>query len=200
MDAEAWNERYEQKELLWSREPNQFVAEVTAGLPPGRAADLACGEGRNAVWLAERGWQVVGIDFSATALERGRVLARDAGVEVDFVEADLTSYDLEAGSLEVVIFSYLHLPAAAMSHLLAKAALWLSPGGLLLLIGHARRNIEEGIGGPQEPAVLYEPADVVSWLAGLRVERAENVFRQVESESGPRQAIDTLVTARRPAP
>lgn len=199
MDAAAWNERYSSKELLWSREPNQFVAEVVGELSPGRAVDLACGEGRNAIWLATRGWQVVAVDFSSTALERARALSEQAGVNVDWVEADLAEVALGAESFELILFSYLHLPAAEMAALLNRAAGWLAPGGHLLLIGHARRNLTQGIGGPQEARVLYEPDDVVAWLSRLTIERAENVNRNVETEDGPRQAIDTLVVAARPA-
>ncbi len=199
MDSAAWNERYSGQELLWSREPNRFVAEVAGALPAGRAADLACGEGRNAIWLAARGWKVVGVDFSAAALERARLLAAQAGVEVEWIEADLTSYERVPSSLDLVIFSYLHLPADSMRAILVRACSWLAPGGLLMLIGHARRNIEQGVGGPQEPSILYEPDEVVSWLDGLEVERAENVFREVGTDEGTRRAIYTLVTARRSA-
>ena len=75
MDSEAWDERYAATELVWSAEPNQFVAAECADLAPGRAVDLAAGEGRNAIWLAGRGWAVTAVDFSSVALERGRRLA-----------------------------------------------------------------------------------------------------------------------------
>ena len=75
MDAAAWDERYAATELVWSAGPNQFVEQELADLPPGRALDLACGEGRNARWLAERGWQVTAMDFSPVAIEKGRRLA-----------------------------------------------------------------------------------------------------------------------------
>ena len=72
MDAAAWDERYAATALVWSAGPNQFVESELASLPPGRALDLACGEGRNARWLAERGWQVTAIDWSEVAVDKGR--------------------------------------------------------------------------------------------------------------------------------
>ena len=88
-----WNARYAQKELLWTAAPNRRFAEEVAGLAPGRALDLACGEGRNAVWLAERGWEVIGVDFSDVALAKATELAANRGVEVDWVVADVLDED-----------------------------------------------------------------------------------------------------------
>jgi SAM-dependent methyltransferase len=76
MHAAEWDARYAGKNLVWEAEPNRWVVEVCAGLPPGRALDLACGEGRNALWLARQGWRVTGVDFSRVALERAGDLAR----------------------------------------------------------------------------------------------------------------------------
>ena len=78
---EDWNTRYAQKELVWTAEPNRAFAAEVSGLAPGRALDVACGEGRNAVWLAERGWQVTGVDFSEVALEKAATLAASRGVQ-----------------------------------------------------------------------------------------------------------------------
>ena len=77
MDADAWDERYAAAELVWSREPNQFVAAELADLPPGTAVDLAAGEGRNAIWLAARGWAATAVDFSQVALDKGARLAAE---------------------------------------------------------------------------------------------------------------------------
>ena len=89
MDRADWDERYAGSELLWSAEPNRFLVAETAGLTPGRALDLACGEGRNAVWLARRGWQVTGVDYSEVAIEKARRLASARKANVDWVVADL---------------------------------------------------------------------------------------------------------------
>ena len=92
MDRAAWDARYSEKDLVWGAEPNRFVETELGGREPGgRALDLACGEGRNSIWLAKRGWEVTAVDFSVVAVERGRKLAAQQGVEVEWVAADATS-------------------------------------------------------------------------------------------------------------
>jgi SAM-dependent methyltransferase len=87
MDSIEWDRRYGGRELLWTGEPNRFLVAETAALRPGSALDLACGEGRNAVWLAEQGWRVTGVDFSEVALEKARGLADARGVDAGWVAA-----------------------------------------------------------------------------------------------------------------
>src|SRR5690606_9077745 len=89
MDSKAWDERYRATGLVWGAGPNRFVVEQTEGLAPGRALDLAAGEGRNAVWLAERGWRVTAVDFSPVAVERGRRIAAERGADVEWAAADV---------------------------------------------------------------------------------------------------------------
>jgi 2-polyprenyl-3-methyl-5-hydroxy-6-metoxy-1,4-benzoquinol methylase len=196
MDASTWDERYRSTELLWSKEPNRFVAEVVGSLQPGRAADIACGEGRNAIWLASLGWEVTAVDFSSAALERGRLLAMEAGVSIEWLQADVRALELTPGSFDLVLFSYLHLRQPEMEQLFARAVTWLSPLGVVLVVGHARSNIERGYGGPQDPAVLFEPEEVAGFFSSLQVRRAEHVFREVETEDGEKTAIDFVVLAR----
>ena len=109
MDAGAWDERYAESDLLWGAEPNRLFAEVMAGLEPGRALDLAAGEGRNAIWLARQGWDVTAVDFSPVAIERGKALARDLGAEVRFEVADLRDYEPDPGAFNLVAILYLHV-------------------------------------------------------------------------------------------
>jgi SAM-dependent methyltransferase len=194
MDADAWDHRYADADLVWSAEPNRFVAEELADLPPGRAVDLAAGEGRNALWLAGLGWRVTAVDFSAVALDKGRQLARRASVEVDWLVADVLGY-APAGGFDLVLVAYLQLPAHQLATLWANAAAALDPGGTLLVVGHDVTNLTDGTGGPQDPALLYDPDTIAAQLAGLRVDRAERVLRPVD---GDRPAIDTLVRAHRP--
>ncbi|MGW2237435.1 class I SAM-dependent methyltransferase, partial [Streptomyces sp. NPDC001759] len=93
MDAADWDQRYRGSELVWRAEPNRFVEEELRDLEPsGRAVDLAAGEGRNAVWLAERGWEVDAVDFSGVALEKAERLAAGRGVRLRTVRADLTAW------------------------------------------------------------------------------------------------------------
>jgi SAM-dependent methyltransferase len=154
MDRTEWDARYAAaSELVWTAQPNRFVVEELVGLPPGRALALAAGEGRNAVWLAGRGWRVTAVDFSQVALARGRQLANERGVEVTWVVADVRSYEPSPGGYDAVLEAYLHLPAGGMAGVLAHAAAALAPGGTLLVVGHDRANLSGGVGGPQDPTV-----------------------------------------------
>lgn len=196
MDAGAWDQRYAEAELVWSAEPNRFVRAELEDLPPGRALDVACGEGRNALWLAQRGWQVTAIDFSAVAVGKGRQLAERAGVTVEWQVADVLTYEPE-GRFDAIVVAYLHLLPEKIAAVWAWSRLALTPGGILLAVGHDLTNITEGVGGPQYPERLWTAESIVEQLPDLEIERAERVRRPVDTAEGTRDAIDTLVRARR---
>jgi SAM-dependent methyltransferase len=200
VDSQQWDERYSGTEFEWTTRPNQFVAAELADLPPGRALDLAAGEGRNTVWLAERGWRVTAVDFSRVGLEKGRKLSAARGVDesrVDWIVADLRDFQPEHGAFDLVLIAYVQVSPDLRAKVLADAAAALAPGGTLFVVGHDVTNLTEGVGGPQDPEVLYTPEAVSGELPGLRVVRAERVRRAVEREGGPATAIDTLVRAVR---
>jgi len=200
MDSEGWDRRYARRDLVWTSQANRFLVQEVDGLGPGRALDLACGEGRNAVWLAERGWEVTGVDFSKVGLEKARQLADSRGVQAAWIAADLLDYRPEPGAFGLVIVFYLQVPAAERTPILQTAATAVGPAGTLLLVGHDTTNIAEGDGGPQDPTVLYTAEDVSRDLEGtaLRIERAERVERPVQTPEGERIALDALVRAFRP--
>jgi SAM-dependent methyltransferase len=196
VDAKLWDERYAAAERLWSTGPNRWAEQELASLPSGEALDLACGEGRNALWLAGRGWRVTAVDFSRVALDRGRAEASERGLSVNWVQADLTTWRPQAETADLVLICYLQLAAAEMARVLEAAGAALRPGGTLLLVGHDVRNIAEGTGGPQDPSVLYSAREIGA-AAGrhLTVLRAETVRRPVAG--APRDALDALVRATR---
>ena len=195
---EDWNARYAQKELVWSAEPNRLFAAEVAGLPPGRALDLACGEGRNAVWLAERGWRVTGVDFSDVALAKAAELAAGRGVEADWVVADVLDYEPEPRSFDLVAVLYLQLPRDDALYAVRAALKAVAAGGTLVVLAHDTTNLTAGHGGPKDAAVLYTAADVVPELGDMEVERAEAVERTVPLPDGEAVAVDAFVRARRP--
>ena len=197
MESEEWDRRYAGAELVWTAEPNRFVVAELRDLAPGRALDLGAGEGRNAVWLAARGWQVTAVDFSAAGLDKGRRLAAARGAAVDWVQADLRDYQPEAGAFQLVLVAYLQLRAAELDGVLRRAVTALAPAGTLLVVGHDVTNLAEGTGGPPDPAVLYTPESVTRSLSGLTVLRADRVRRPVPAGDGDREAVDTLVRAVR---
>lgn len=193
MDAEGWNERYRATELVWSAGPNQFVEAELAELTPGRAVDLAAGEGRNALWLAGRGWHVTAVDFAQAALDKGRQLAGDLPVE--WVCADATSWSGDA-SYDVCVVAYLQLEAEQRRDAVRHGFASLRPGGTFLLVAHDATNLVEGTGGPQDPTVLMTADDVLADLGGesFDVVRAERVAREVTQPDGSsRTAYDALV-------
>lgn len=199
MDASAWNARYAASELVWSVGPNQFVEAECESLPPGRALDLAAGEGRNAIWLAGLGWAATATDFSTVALAKGRSLP--GGDAVTWVCADATRW-VSAPVFDLVVVAYLQLPADERRAALRAGFESLTAGGTLLVVAHDSSNLSEGTGGPQDPAVLYTAEDVLGDLEGegFDVVRAERVARQVEPGHGgepARAAYDCLVRLRR---
>ena len=203
MDSNGWDDRYSGTELVWSSTPNQWVKQVGAELLAGRALDLAGGEGRNALWLAERGWRATVVDFSQVAVDRTLALAAErfgsADRRVTAERADLLTYEPESHGFQLVLVVYLQLPADARRLVLRMAAGAVAPGGLLFVVAHDSTNLEAGFGGPPDPSVLYTAADVAADLAdcGLAIERCEAVTRTVATDQGPRDAIDALFIASR---
>jgi SAM-dependent methyltransferase len=203
VDAAGWDARYTASGLVWSAGPNAFVvAQVTEHLgdaAPGRALDLAGGEGRNAIWLAEQGWEAELVEFSAVALEKAAAVARERDVELALTLADVTAEPtLEPADL--VLVCYLQLPSDPLARALGHAATLAAEGGTLLVIAHERDNLTHGHGGPPDPAVLPTVEDVVAAIdgRGLVIEEARQVRRPVDTADGPREAIDLLVRATRP--
>ncbi len=196
MKREDWDRRYSEVENLWSAKPNRFVVAEIADLEPGRALDLACGEGQNAIWLATLGWDVTGVDYSDVAIAKARARAQRDGVHVAFLSADLLEYEPEAGSFDLVLLLYFHLPPAELRNVLERAVSALAARGTIVVLGHDRTNITEGVGGPSDPTIHYTPDEIASHLSGLRVEKAERVLRDVDGEDRP--ATDALVRATRP--
>ena len=189
---QMWDERYAAAERVWSAGPNREVERIVAGWAPGRALDLGAGEGRHALWLAEKGWQVTAVDFSAVGIDRGRREAESRGLAVDWVVDDVTTWHPPEGTaFDLVLVAYLHIPEDVFSRL----GRWLTPGGALVVVGHALRNLTEGVGGPQDPALLHTTEQLLAAAQDLDVERCEEVLRS--SDAG--DAIDVVLVARRPA-
>jgi SAM-dependent methyltransferase len=194
---ERWNKRWAGERAAASVEPSAFLVAEVAALPPGRALDLACGAGRNAVWLARRGWRVTAVDFSEVALRAARQLGTTSGVSVEWLEEDAVQWTPPARAFDLVTVLYLQLPAAERRIALARAAAAVRPGGTLLVLGHDLLNLAAGAGGPSKADVLFTPDDVVAEIGDLVVERAERLRRPVAGAE--RDAVDALVRARRPA-
>ncbi len=209
MEAKDWDARYA-AERQWSIEPNRWVVHELSTLVPGRALDVACGEGRNAIWLAEQGWSVLGVDYSQQALDRAveaAALAQAKAAEpldLEWERRDITERDGMAGQFDLVLCCYLHLVPYERTPVFRAAAGAVAPGGTLLVIGHDSTNLEEGYGGPKDLEVLFTAQDVDADLRDIvssgswEVERSSRVAREVETDLGPKVAWDALYRARRP--
>ena len=200
MSSEQWDERYSGDELVWSSTPNQFLVAGVVGFRAGRAVDLACGEGRNSIWLAEQGWDVTGVDFSPVGLAKAERFAELRGVTIDWIESSVEDWTPPPDGFDLVAVLYLQLPQPARSVALAVAASAVAPGGTLVVVAHDADNLTRGYGGPPNADVLYRVSDVTEAAVdqGLTVQRADQAVRVVDTPEGPREAIDTVVTARRP--
>ncbi len=203
-DAAHWDARYAAGSP-WGREPNTTVREIGSTLTPGRARDVAAGDGRHSLWLASLGWDVDALDFSTTAMEHGRAAAErltaagELPGTVHWEVADATAAAPRPQAYDLVLHAYLHLPPQAAADALALSTSGVSPGGLFLLVGHDATNLTHGVGGPQDPTVLTDVDTVRAAMeaGGLAVERAEVIRRAVPGAERP--ALDTVVVGRRPS-
>jgi 2-polyprenyl-3-methyl-5-hydroxy-6-metoxy-1,4-benzoquinol methylase len=192
----VWDERHAARDPIESLEPDPTLVDEIGSLRPGRALDLGAGDGRNAVWLASQGWHVTAVDFSQVALDRGRALATARGVRVEWQCADLLEWSPGARRFDLVTLFFIHLPPDERRGVYARAAEAVAPGGTLLIVGHDRTNLADGVGGPQDPTVLFTPAEIAADLAGFRVDQAEVARRRAPDGRGP---IDAIVRAVRVA-
>lgn len=205
MDAAGWDARYAETDRVWTAAANPVVVQTLAGRPPGRALDLGTGEGRHALWLAARGWTVTAVDFSAEAIRKARTLqARDApetAGRIEWVHGDVLTDPPPPRAYDAVVVLYLHLPAADRRSVLRAAAAALTTGGDLLVVGHDTTNLSQGVGGPQDPTVLFTAEDVLGDLQSaedaadpaVSVIRAERIERAVDGGT----ALDAVVHVRR---
>ncbi len=176
---QRWNERHTARAPIESIEPDPTLVETSADLVPGRALDLGTGDGRNAIWLALRGWRVTAVDFSDVALERARVTAGIEGAAgIDWQQQDLLEWRPPEASFDLVVLVFIQLPLDERRRVYAAAAAAVTARGTLLVIGHDRTNPAEEVGGPRDQEVLFTAAEIATDLPdGFRVERAEVVRR-----------------------
>ena len=179
MSAQFWDERYGQEEYAYGREPNDFVREQAHRIPKGRVLCLGEGEGRNAVYLASLGHDVTAVDFSEKGLAKGAALARERGVKVSFVHADLAHYEIEPGAYAGIVATFAHLPPDLRARVHAQAARGLAPGGCFVLEAYTPAQLAYGKGGPRDVKLLMTLEDLKRELSPLRLEIAQEITRQI---------------------
>lgn len=199
-DSATWTERYAAAAMVWDTTPNQFVVATCEHLTPGRALDLGAGEGRNAIWLAGRGWKVTAVDFASIAVGRIASHAALQSVRLDAIVANALNYHPAPNSVDLALLCYLQLPVGQLRKAISNAVSGLDVGGRLVVVAHDESNLPNGIGGPKDPDRLTNPETVakIATELGLSVKRAEVVQREVRSDDGLRIAMDHVVEAVRP--
>jgi SAM-dependent methyltransferase len=190
MDSRMWDARYEDVDLVWSAEPNLFLPPLVEDLKPGTALDVACGEGRNALWLARQGWSVTGVDFSPVAIDKAKAIA--GGTDVAWLVDDVTAMDMEE-QFDLVMVFYLHLPPDDFGRTFAQAVAALAPGGTLFGVGHAVRNLKDGYGGPPSAEILWSQGLIAPLVSSLDVVELGERERPVSGADVT--AIDLVVRA-----
>jgi len=201
--AEFWDERYRSSKRIWSGNANpQLVAEAE-GLSPGRALDVGCGEGADAIWLAERGWDVVGMDISQVALDRAAAHAREtapgAAARISWQQADLIQSPPPPDAFDLVNVQFMHLPSAPRATMFRGLAAAVRAGGTLLVVAHHPSDLESGVKRPPDPD-LYYTAEAIAELLGdsWTVETSDARARsQNSSDNQPATVHDTVLRARR---
>lgn len=196
-----WNDRYAATPRVWSGAVNPVLLDEAAGLTPGRALDIGCGEGADALWLAERGWQVLGIDIADLAIDRARAEARSrAHLEgsVEFQRADLRQWSPERRAFDLVMAFFVHLSTDERDLVFSRLAAAVAPGGTLLLVGHAVSDATSGVGRP--PAhLLVDETDLLPYAADFSHVASSTRARTVAgpSETAPLTVHDVVLVARR---
>ena len=193
-----WDQRYTEADQVWSGQPNgTLVAEIT-GRPPGRALDVGCGEGADAVWLAGQGWQVTALDVSAVALGRAALLAEEAGAVVDWRHAGLLEAGLPAASFDLVSAQYPALPRTPEHAVERSLVSLVAPGGMLLVVHHAHHTAEHDRSRGFDPDDYVSPAGVVAQLdEDWDLEVHQTRPRTVTGGAGAHHPEDIVVRARR---
>ena len=168
--VEFWNDIWSTMDHTFA-DHDELLVKHTRDLKPGRALDLGCGSGGNAIWLAQRGWRVTAVDFSDVAIEKGKVQAADRQVGVEFVASDVTTYRPN-GLYDLIISFYIQLWPEQRAQMLSSAAQALTPGGRLLFVSHDQSSPPSGW-SQDDLESLTTPDEVVAELTGLRIERGE---------------------------
>lgn len=201
-DRDSWEQRWAQVlrdhgEQIANRPPNAYVTAELADLPPGRALDAGCGHGAETIWLAARGWQVTGVDFSATALGIARSTAESIGPDVaariEWVEADLGTWAPADRAFDLVVCLYVHAEGS-VTDLVRRLGSGVAPGGTLFVVGHLPVDPATGLATPAAGQVQVNVADAVDALD-------QQDWEILVAEERPRAAlgtgVDAVVRARR---
>lgn len=186
MDEAFWDERYGSAHRVWSGNPNPQLLAEAATLIPGTALDVGAGEGADAIWLAQQGWQVTAADLSSIALGRGREHAEEAGADIaekiTWLHADLGEWESSGPGFDLVSLQFFHLPSAVRVPIYERLAAAVADGGVLLIAGHHPSDLETTARRMPTADPLFTPEQMVAELG--------DGWKILVAESRPREAVD----------
>jgi SAM-dependent methyltransferase len=197
-DEELWNERYRSSTHVWSGNPNPQLLTEVAALPPGRALDVGCGEGADAIWLAQQGWDVVAIDISSVALARAERHSREtdphAAHRIEWRQSDLVRHTPEPDAYDLVSAQFMQLPVRSRTELFDGLFASVRVGGTLLVVGHDPSDVDTGVRRPRRD-VLYGAGEIAERLPpdAWRVEVNEIRSRPATTPDGADVTIHDAV-------
>ena len=174
-----WDQRYNTADYVYGTRPNDFLADVAGRIPPGRVLCIAEGEGRNAVYLAQLGHDVVAVDASAVGMRKAQKLAQDRGVAIETVVADLADYEIGQNSFDAIVSIFAHVPPVIRGPLHRRIVSGLKPGGMLILEAYTPEQIAYGTGGPPVAELTMTLQVLVDELRGLEFTHAAELCRDV---------------------
>lgn len=175
-----WNEKFSGEEYAYGTEPNDFLRSVADKIKPnGSVLSLCEGEGRNGVFLAEKGFEVLGVDGSIVGLEKANKLAETRGVKIETKVANLADYEIEPEKWDAIVLIFGHLPKELRRKVNAKIVKGLKKGGVFILEGYSPKQLQYNTGGPKDINMLYDLEEVKSELEGLDFEIAQEIEREI---------------------
>jgi SAM-dependent methyltransferase len=198
MDEAEWDARYAGTDHVWSGNPNGALVAEAANLEPGTALDVGAGEGADAIWLAQRGWQVTALDISQVALDKGRRAAEESGVEIEWLHAPLTAQALGDRSFDLVSACYPALPRTPDDAVLQALVGAVASGGTLLVVHHADVTREHALAHGFDLDDYIQHEDVAGALGeGWDVDVRERRARVVPTSGGGAGHVDDLILRAR---
>ena len=184
MPRKMWEERYSTETYLFGTDPNEFLRDNVAQLPAGAVLCLADGEGRNAVFLAESGYEVHGVDLSPAGVAKALRLADQRGVEVDAVVGDLETFDLGTERWDAIVSIFAHMPPPVRRGLHARVVAALKPGGVFLLEAYTPTQVGRGTGGPSTVETTMSLGALREELVGLELIHVTELDREIVEGPG----------------
>ena len=189
---DIWDERFSTKDYAYGREPNAFFKKELDKLPKGKILLPAEGEGRNAVYAATKGWDVVAFDTSSEALRKAQKLAEKAKVSIDYRKADLEDFRTELGSFDCLALIYAHIPFSNRQKTHQRLINYVKPGGVVLLEGFSKNQLGNKSGGPDSEFLLYSSEEIKEdfrEISEIAVNEVETKLKEGKFHNGKASVI-----------